>query len=163
MLARRTALAASSALLFAGGLGLANAARAEGAKVPPSGVIKAKSAHGMAETVARLKADIAAKGIMFFAEIDQGKLAAGAGVSIRPSVLLLFGNPPLGTQFLGANAEAGLDWPVRMLVFQDAAGQVWIAYTDFAWIARRYGITNRDPQFAMASKVAASISAAAEK
>jgi uncharacterized protein (DUF302 family) len=163
MIARRTALAASSAALFAGGLALANAARADGTKVPTSGVIKNKSAHGMAETIARLKADIAAKGIMFFAEIDQGKLASGAGVSIRPSVLLLFGNPPLGTQFLSANAESGLDWPVRMLVFQDASGQVWIAYTDFAWIARRYGIANRDPQFAMAAKVAASISSAAEK
>lgn len=162
MLDRRAALAASSALLFAGGLAVANVARAEG-PVPASGVVKVKSAHGMAETVARLKADIAAKGIMFFSEIDQGKLAAGAGVSIRPSVLLVFGNPPLGTQFLSANPEAGLDWPVRMLVFQDAAGQVWVAHTDFGWIARRHGITNRDPQFAMASKVAASIASAAQK
>ena len=48
-----------------------------------------------------------------------------------------------------------------MLVFQDPAGKVWIAYTDFAWIARRHHITNRDPQFKMASEVAASIASAA--
>jgi uncharacterized protein (DUF302 family) len=74
---------------------------------------------------------------------------------------VIFGNPPLGTQFLSANQEAGLDWPVRLLVFQDAEGQVWTAYTDFNWIARRHGIENRQPQFKMASEVITSITSAA--
>ena len=78
------------------------------------------------------------------------------------SVLLVFGNPPLGIQFLTANPYAGLDWPVRMLVFQDAAGQVWIAYSDFAYIANRYHITDRPAQFKMASEVAASIASSAQ-
>ncbi len=89
--------------------------------------MRVKSAFGVAETIARIKKDIAAKGIEFFDEIDQGKLAAGAGIILRPSILLIFGNPPLGIQFLTANAYSGLDWPVRMLVLHDSTGQVWIA------------------------------------
>jgi len=132
---------------------------AEGPKpvVPPSGVIATKSAYAMAETVDRLKRDIAAKGITFFQEIDQAALAAKAGIELRPSTLLIFGNPPLGTQFITANPQAGLDWPVRLLVYRDELGAVWTAYTDFAWIAKRHGVLSRDAQFHMASGVAASI------
>jgi uncharacterized protein (DUF302 family) len=121
------------------------------------GVVRVKSAYGFAETIERLKKDIALKGIMFFSEIDQQKLAAGAGISLHPSTLLVFGNPPLGTQFMTSNANAGLDWPVRLLVIQDQAGAVWTVYTDFAWIAARHGIVNRSDQFKMASMVIASI------
>ncbi len=127
-----------------------------------AGVLRVKSAHGVDETVALLKADIAAKGIRFFDQIDQQKLAADAGIKLNPSVLLIFGNPPLGIQFLTANPYAGLDWPVRMLVTQDDQGQVWIAYTEFAWIAHRHHIKDRDAQFAMATMVAQSIASAAQ-
>jgi hypothetical protein len=74
------------------------------------GIVKVKSAYPLAQTIERLKSDIAGKGIKFFDEIDQSKLAADAGIKLRPSVLLVFGNPPLGTQFITANAAAGLDW-----------------------------------------------------
>ena len=121
------------------------------------GIVRVKSAYPIAETVERLKKDIADKGIKFFGEIDQAKLAADAGIKLQPSVLLIFGNPPLGTQFITANANAGLDWPVRLLVFEDEKGEVWTAYTDFDWIARRHGIKNRKDQFKMASTVIGSI------
>jgi len=121
------------------------------------GVITVKSAYSIRETIERLKKDIADKGIKFFNEIDQSKLAADAGIKLRPSVLLIFGNPPLGTQFITANAKAGLDWPVRLLVYENERGEVWTAYTDFDWIARRHGIGNRKEQFKMASSVITSI------
>ncbi len=121
------------------------------------GIVRVKSAYDMDETISRLKKDIEGKGIMFFDAIDQAKLAAGAGITLNPSTLLVFGNPPLGIQFLTANPNAGLDWPVRLLVTKDAGGQVWAVYTDFGWIARRHGITDRDPQFKMASEVIGSI------
>ena len=121
------------------------------------GIVTVKSAYPIGETVERLKRDIADKGIKFFNEIDQSKLAAGAGIKLRPSVLLIFGNPPLGTQFITANANAGLDWPVRLLVYENEKGEVWTAYTDFYWIARRHGIGNRQDQFKMASSVITSI------
>ena len=63
------------------------------------GIVRVKSAYALGETIARLKQDIAGKGIKFFTEIDQAKLAAEAGVKLHPSTLLVFGNPPLGTQF----------------------------------------------------------------
>ena len=121
------------------------------------GIVRVKSAYPIAEAIERLKKDIADKGIKFFDEIDQSRLAADAGIKLRPSVLLIFGNPPLGTQFITANANAGLDWPVRLLVYENDKGEVWTAYTDFDWIARRHGIENRRDQFKMASSVISSI------
>jgi len=121
------------------------------------GIIKVRSAYPIDETITRIKADIRQKGILFFSEVDQAQLAASAGIKLHPSTLLTFGNPPLGVQFITAKPEAGLDWPVRLLVQQDAKGDVYAVYTDFRWIARRHGITDRDPQFGMASAVVDSI------
>ena len=112
----------------------------------------------MVETISRLKKDIADKGIRFFIEVDQSRLAADAGINIRPSTLLVFGNPSLGTLFIAANPLAGLDWPVRVLVFENERGEVWTAYTDFGHIARRHQITGMDSApFDKASGVIASI------
>jgi len=140
---------------LAGSLALSTSASAQSAG--PDGLVKARSAYGMSETVARLKKDIADKGIVFFDAIDQAKLAADAGIKLHPSTLLVFGNPPLGTQFMTSNPTSGLDWPVRLLVYQDANGDVWTAYSDFAWIAQRHAISDRVEQFAKATGVIASI------
>jgi len=126
------------------------------------GIVRVKSAYTIDETVARIKQDIAAKGIMFFSAVDQAKLASDAGIKLRPSTLLTFGNPPLGTQFITANPNAGLDWPVRLLVTQDDKGDVWAVYTDFQWIAQRHSITDRVAQFNMASNVIGSITASVQ-
>ena len=126
------------------------------------GVVRVASAYAFNDTIDRVKQDIAAKGIMFFQAIDQAKLAADAGIKLNPSTLLVFGNPPLGTLFITSKPQAGLDWPVRLLVQQDDAGKVWLTYTDFAWIARRHRITNRQDAFKMASGVIASITASAQ-
>lgn len=152
-------LCSATVLAFAMMMSSAPHGSAESPKpvVSASGVIATRSAYGIEETVERLKKDIAAKGIVFFQEIDQAALAAKAGIELKPSILLIFGNPPLGTQFITANPQAGIDWPVRMLVYRDGAGQVWVAYSDFEWVAKRHGVTTRDAQFHMATQVAASI------
>ena len=124
-----------------------------------NGIVAGKSAYGMDETVARLKQDIAAKGLKFFDQIDEAKLAKDAGIAARPSTLLVFGNPALGTQFITSNPQSGIDWPVRLLVYQDATGQVWTEYTDFHYIEQRHGIIDRNAQFQKASEVIASITA----
>ena len=152
MTRRMASLGAAALLLLSGATASPRAARATG----DDGVVRVKSAYPMAETVARLRRDIAAKHLLFFSEVDQARLAADAGVKLRPSTLLVFGNPALGTLFVTANPNAGLDWPVRLLVSQGDGG-VWAAYTDFAWIARRHDIANRQAEFAMASKVIGSI------
>ncbi len=141
----------------------ASAAAVASATAPAEGVIRQRSDYAFDETVARLKADIAAKGIRFFEAIDHAQLGAGANLPINGSTLLLFGNPPLGVQFLQSNPLAGLDWPVRMLVTQDPDGSVWVSWTDFRFVAGRYRIADRDAQIAMAGEVAASIASAARK
>lgn len=134
------------------------------ASAADNGVVKVESKYALAETVERLKKDVADKGIKFFQEIDQARLAGDAGIKINPSVLLVFGNPPLGTLFIKANPVAGLDWPVRLLVYQDEAGAVWTAYTDFAYIARRHNIAGNDIKpFKTASGVIASIASSVAK
>ena len=133
------------------------------ASAPAEGVVKQRSDYGFDETIVRIKADIAAKGIRFFDEIDQTKLGESAKLPINRSTLLLFGNPPLGVQFLQSNPVAGLDWPVRMLVTQDDDGTVWVSWTDFRFVANRYQLKDRDAQIAMATQVAASIASAARK
>jgi len=131
------------------------------AVVSAEGVLRMRSTHSFDETVALLKADVQAKGIRYFDTIDQTGLGASADLAIGRSTLVLFGNPPLGVQFLQSNPYAGLDWPVRMLVVQEADGSVYVAWTDFDFIAKRYGIGDKGPQFKMAGEVAASIAAAA--
>ncbi|WP_294138468.1 DUF302 domain-containing protein [Sphingomonas sp.] len=133
------------------------------ATAPAEGVLRVRSRYPVDETVTRIKTDIAAKGIRFFEDIDQSQLGARAKISLRPSRLLLFGNPPLGVQFLTSNALAGLDWPVRMLVAEDADGSVWVAWTDFAYLGRRYGIADRDAALKMASEVSSSIASSVTK
>lgn len=154
-LSRRVAL---TGLVAASGcaLSLSPGSSAETA-IPDNGIVRVKSAYNVEETVGRLKAGIAAKGIKFFGAVDQAQPAAGAGIVLHPSTLLIFGNPPLGTQFIAANPSAGLDWPVRLLVNEDANGFVWAVYSDFQWIANRHGLTDRAAQFKMASEVIASI------
>jgi uncharacterized protein (DUF302 family) len=153
---RRSAIKAIGASFVALGAG---ASFARSASPEGDGVVSVKSAYGFDETIERLKADIADKKITLFDIIDQAKLASGAGIELRPSTLLIFGNPPLGVQFLTSNPAVGLDWPVRLLVTEDAQGQVSAKYTDFAWIARRHRIENREAAFETASTVIASIAA----
>ncbi|MXO61277.1 DUF302 domain-containing protein [Altererythrobacter salegens] len=132
------------------------------AAVPSAaGVVRLHSANSFDETLARLKADVQAKGIRYFDTIDQSGLGASAELDLGRSTLVLFGNPPLGVQFLQSNRYSGLDWPVRMLVIEEADGSVYVAWTDFAYIADRYAISDKGPQFKMASEVAASIATAA--
>jgi uncharacterized protein (DUF302 family) len=137
---------------------------AGGTKEPAlgDGVVRVQSAYSLDETIARLKQDIADKGIMFFQAVDQSQLAADAGIKLRPSTLLIFGNPALGSHFITSNPQAGLDWPVRLLVTEDEQGTVWAVYTDFAWIARRHGIKDRAAEFKMASTVIASITSSVQ-
>ena len=110
------------------------------AAMPAQGIITQVSDYGFDETIVRIKGEIATKGIRFFDEIDQTKLGADAKLPIGRSTLLLFGNPPLGVTFLQSNPLAGLDWPVRMLVTEDPKGAVHVSWTDFRFIANRYGL-----------------------
>jgi uncharacterized protein (DUF302 family) len=162
MLARVTVAAGAAFLALALILALTSPGVTRAGVLAPAaddGVVRVRSAYAMDETVSRLKQDIAQKGIVFFLAVDQSRLAREAGIELSPSTLLIFGNPALGSHFITAKPEAGLDWPVRLLVSEDDSGQVWVIYNDFGWIARRHRIASRDAEFTMASKVIASITA----
>lgn len=132
-------------------------ARAEAAM--SDGVVRVRSGYSHAETVDRLKKDVEGKGIRFFMKIEQSELAKQAGIDLRPSTLVVFGNPALGSLFITANPLAGLDWPVRVLVHTDQQGQVWAAYSDFEWVARRHHIVTGLEPFRKATGVIGSIMA----
>ena len=121
------------------------------------GLVKIRSAYRFGESIDRLKQAIAARNIAFFGSVDQAGLAASAGIQVRPSTLLVFGIPSLGAQFLNSNPYAGLDWPIRLLVHQDSTGAVWVAYTDFTWIARRRGIGELSEQSLLTAGIVDSI------
>ncbi len=133
------------------------AANADDVTLTGDGLMHTRSAYSVEETVKRIHADVDTKGIKFFTVIDQGALGVAAKIDVLPSQLVLFGNPPLGLLFLTSNPDSGMDWPVRVLVRQDKDGHVYAVYQNWDWVAKRYGITNRTAEFAMATTVVASI------
>ncbi|CCF00530.1 DUF302 domain-containing protein [Sinorhizobium fredii] len=147
----------SAALMAAATLAAAHLSTAQAGST--DGVVTVKSRYSVGETVNRIKSSVARKGITLFGVIDQAKLGNAAGNKVRPSRLVTFGNPALGTTFLTANPLAGLDWPVRLLVYQAEDGSVYAAYTDFDWIARRHRIESRNREFSMASEVIEAVTA----
>lgn len=108
-----------------------------------AGLVLTRSSHSVGETLDRLETVLRNKGLKIFARIDHGAGAKGAGVDLRPTQLLLFGNPKLGSQLLTSNQLAGIDLPMKALVWEDAQGQVWLAYNDPGYIATRHGIADR--------------------
>jgi uncharacterized protein (DUF302 family) len=108
-----------------------------------SGLVLTRSTHSVGETVDRLETVLRNKGLKIFARIDHAAGAKGVGVDLRPTQLLLFGNPKLGSQLLTSNQLAGIDLPMKALVWEDAEGQVWLAYNDPGYIASRHGIDDR--------------------
>jgi uncharacterized protein (DUF302 family) len=154
---KRTIEICVSAMLMAGAFAASPISPAQAGT--SDGVVTLDSHYSVDETVRKIKANVAAKGIKLFDDIDQAALGNAAGNKVLPSRLILFGNPALGTTFITANPAAGLDWPVRVLVYQAKDGAVHVAYTDFGWIARRHGITNRVKEFNMATDVIQAVTA----
>jgi uncharacterized protein (DUF302 family) len=105
-----------------------------------SGVVRIASSHSVAETVARLEGLLEERGVLIFARIDFSGDAGRAGLTLRPERMLVFGNPKAGTPLLQAEPAAGLDLPIKALVFEDAAGKTWIAWNDPQYIVRRHGL-----------------------
>ena len=101
------------------------------------------SPYGVTETVDRLEKVVSDKGFRIFARVDHTKGAAGVGLELRPTELLIFGNPKTGTLLMQSDQTAAIDLPMKYLVWQDAAGKVHVGWNDPAWMAARHGITDR--------------------
>ena len=102
------------------------------------------SAHGVPEIVARLKALLAHKGIEVFADIDHAAGARAVGLPLRPTQVLIFGNPKAGTPLMQAQQTVGLDLPLRVLVWEDEAGKVWLTYHPIDFLAQFHHVAERD-------------------
>ncbi len=134
--ARKGWRAAAAGLAF----GLAAGPMTAGEAPPvPEGVIVVRSHHDVATTLDRLERILEAKGITVALRWDHAARARGAGLALRPTALLVFGNPRLGTRIMQGAQTAGIDMPLRALAWEDAEGRVWLGVTDPVWIARRHG------------------------
>ena len=106
----------------------------------PAGLISRESPHGVEETVRRFRAGAEAAGLTIFAEIDHDLGAAAAGLDLRPTRLILFGNARSGTPLMQAAQTTGIDLPLKVLVWEDAAGRTHIGHNDPLWVAERHGV-----------------------
>jgi uncharacterized protein (DUF302 family) len=111
---------------------------------PESGLETLPAARGTAETADRLKQVLKEKGIHLFARIGHSDAAREAGLSLRPTVVLVFGNPVAGTPLMQSNQTIGIDLPLKALVREDEAGRTWLTYNRPDYLARRHGIEDRD-------------------
>lgn len=100
------------------------------------------SRFSIAETVDRLVAQIQREGWHLFARIDHADLARKHGLTLRPTVLLLLGNPQVGTHLMQDRQTAAIDLPMKILVWQDAAGKVLVSQPDLAELRARHGLTD---------------------
>ena len=98
------------------------------------------SNHSVAETVERLESQFKERGITVFARLDFAADAAKVGLTMRPERMLVFGNPKAGTPLMQAVPVAGLDLPLKVLVWEDGLGKTWLAYNRPEYIIARYGL-----------------------
>ena len=103
------------------------------------GVVAVKSAHPPKATLDRFEAAAKERGLMVFARIDHAAGAQKVGKTLRPTELLIFGNPQGGTPLMECAQTAGIDLPLKALVWEDAAAQVWVGYNDPAFLVQRHG------------------------
>jgi uncharacterized protein (DUF302 family) len=128
--------------------------------MPDNGLITVPSRFSVPDTVERLVAFATSHGLTVFARVDHADGAATVGLPLRPTELVIFGHPKGGTPLMQDRQTAGIDLPVKALAWEDAAGKVWLAYNDAAWIARRHGLGAASAEAVKA--IAAGLAAAAK-
>jgi uncharacterized protein (DUF302 family) len=133
------------ALVFAIAMYLfsAHAKNTHGANMSSSannGLVSKKSNHSVDETVDKLQSILQAKGVKLFAVVDHSGEAEKAGLTMPPTKLLIFGNPKAGTPLMLASPSAAIDLPLKILVYQDKDGAVWICYNSAEYLAQRHNL-----------------------
>lgn len=104
------------------------------------GLITVRSSYGPEETINRFEAAVRARGMTVFAHVDHAAGAAAVGLPLRPTDLLIFGNANGGTPLMQSAQTVGVDLPLKVLVWQDAAGDTRLSYNDPSWLMKRHGL-----------------------
>jgi uncharacterized protein (DUF302 family) len=105
-----------------------------------SGIITKSSHHSVTHTIEKLEALLQAKGITLFALVDHSGEAAKVGMKMPPTKLLIFGSPKAGTPLMLAAPTVAIDLPLKILVWEDAQGAVWISYNSPGYLSERHGL-----------------------
>ncbi len=142
-------------LAGAAALGLTAPATAKG------DVVRISSPHSVSETVERLAAAVEGAGATVFAEVPHSAGAESIGAELAPMTLVIFGNPRIGTPLLQADPLTGLDLPLRVLVYEDRAGDVWLAHSDPAQLAERHDLAGAEDGVAVIAQALGNLTAAA--
>lgn len=108
-----------------------------------SGLVNKKSAHTAKATIDRLQSLLKQKGITVALRWSHSDRAKAAGIELRPTELIIFGNPKLGSHMFTSKQSAGIDLPMKVLAWEDEQGQTWVAYNEPGYLARRHGIKDR--------------------
>ena len=105
-----------------------------------NGIIDKLSHHSVGETVERLKGILQSKEVTLFALVDHSGEAEKVGMKMRPTKLLIFGSPKAGTPLMQAAPSVAIDLPLKILVWEDGQGRVWVSYNSPAYLQKRHGI-----------------------
>ena len=127
------------------------------ASSPDNGIVSIASHHSVDETVTKLEATLRAKGITIFALVDHSGEAEKAGMKMRPTRLVIFGSPKAGTPLMLAVPSVAIDLPLKLLVWEDEQGKVWISYNSPQYLQERHALpTELMPNIAVVGALAAS-------
>jgi uncharacterized protein (DUF302 family) len=124
------------------------------------GLTTLRSRFGPKETMNRLEAEVKARGMTVFAHIDHAEGAEGAGLSLRPTEVLIFGNAKAGTPLMQSAPTIGIDLPLKALIWQDASGDTWLSYNEPSWLANRHVLASETA--AVIDNMSAALSAVAK-
>lgn len=125
------------------------------------GLVAVKSNHDVATTMDKLQAVVESKGMNVFGRVDHSAGAAKADIELRPTQVLIFGNPKVGSPLMNCSQSIAIDLPQKALVWEDENGDVWLGYNDPAYLKSRHATEGCDEVFAKVSGALAKFSAAA--
>ncbi len=124
------------------------------ARAAADGLLVLKSPYPAKETMGRVEEQAKQRGLNVVARVDHTAGAMKVGKTLRPTEVLIFGNPQGGTPFMECAQSVGIDLPIKALVWEDAQGQVWLGYNDPAWLAQRHGVRDCPAAVGMAKALA---------
>lgn len=129
--------------------------------IASDGLVKYKSHHSVKETADRFESIIKTKGLTLFARIDHQKNASGVDLALRPTEVIIFGNPKVGTLLMQCAQHVAIDLPQKVLVSKDENNKVWLSYNDPSYLKRRHKIKGCDEVITKISGVLSALSKAA--